>query len=73
MSPKLTDSEILVAADSGVITVDGTEYQFTKDVTRIRSSHPAVKAAPHLFKKLEVHYDVEQATAAPGEKRGEKS
>lgn len=60
---------ILIARDSGVVEIKGESFTVTRAVTRIRADHPLAKAAPHLFTELDVHYDVEQATAAPGEKR----
>lgn len=65
------DNEILIAIDSGVVNVDGEMYPVTRGVTRVRAAHPLAKAAPGLFKPIEVHYDIEQATSAPGELRGE--
>jgi hypothetical protein len=64
------DEEILIAVDSGAVTVEGREYIVHKGITRVRAAHPLAKAMPDLFKPIDVHYDVEQATAAPGEKRG---
>lgn len=38
----------------------------------VRAGHPLLKGREHLFEPVEqaVRFDVEQATAAPGEKRG---
>lgn len=71
------DEEILIASDSGVWRApSGEEFYFHKDATLVRAGHPLVKANPDSFKPLRVHYElasepakVEQATAAPGEKR----
>lgn len=40
----------------------------------IREGHPWLRQFPSLFKEAEPQFDwdVEQATAAPGERRGEK-
>lgn len=66
------DQEILIATVSGVwVDRDGTEYPYYQGQTRVRSSHPLAKAIPDAFRTLDVHYDVEQATNAPGEVRGE--
>jgi hypothetical protein len=61
---------ILVASESfsGVFD-DGTPFNATRDQTRVRGSHAAAKRWPEYFKPLDVHYDVEQTTAAPGERR----
>lgn len=52
-------------------SVDGYRT-ITKDVTRVREGHPLLDQFPHLFREADAHYEweVEQATAAPGEKRG---
>jgi hypothetical protein len=68
--PASDPDQILVARDSASMDVDGTVYAFQKGVTRIRAGHPAVKANPDLFEPLSVHYEVDQATAEPGSKRG---
>src|SRR5688500_3216180 len=68
--PRKDPAEIMVARDTGSIDVDGVPHFIRRNVTRVRVDHPVYKAAPHLFKKLEAHYDVEQMTRAPGEKRG---
>ena len=46
----------------------------TKDVTRVREGHPLLAQFPQLFKEAGAHYewDVEQATANPGQRRGER-
>lgn len=64
--------DMLVAAESFVgVLPSGGDFVGHKDVTRVRSSDTAAKLWPDLFKPLEVSYPaVEQATAAPGEKRG---
>ena len=64
--------DMLVAAESFVgVLPSGADFVGTMNVTRVRSTDAAAKLWPHLFKPLEVSYpDVEQATAAPGEKRG---
>ncbi len=70
----MSKGKVFIAATSGVVPIDGTEYYFIKDVTRIREGHPLLVAHPDYFKELEdqpVHYEWETATAAPGERRGE--
>jgi F0F1-type ATP synthase beta subunit len=39
---------------------------------RIREGHPLLRGREMFFQPLTVTYEVEQATKAPGEKRGEK-
>ncbi len=64
--------ETLVATTSGSARVKNEDYSFVEGVTRIRSDHPLAKAHPDFFTPAEDnrHYDVEEATAAPTEKRG---
>lgn len=68
--PKTKEPEIYVARSSGAIKIDGEVYRYTKGQTRIRSGHPLLGALPDRFIPLKLDYDVEQTTAAPGEKRG---
>lgn len=67
-----TTTEMLVALDTGTVEIDGTPYQVQRGVTRLRADHPIVRSAPGLFGPLQSSYpEVEQATAAPGERRGQ--
>lgn len=70
---KAPASGILVAKTTGFIVHDGERYAIRAGVTRIRTSHPLVKKYGHLFEAVEMDLppEVEQATAAPGEKRGD--
>lgn len=65
-------NDIMVAIESGSAMVDGVELVFNKDTTRLARSHPLVRSQPHHFAEAEegLSYEVESATAAPGEKRG---
>ena len=69
MSPK--SDEILVAKESFASEVDGELYTVNAGVTRVHGDHPLAKANPDFFEPVDqsVSYDVEQATASPGEKR----
>lgn len=55
---------------------DGEDFTAVAGRTRIWADHAAAKLWPHLFEPVIVTHDspdaapVEQATAAPGEKRG---
>jgi len=64
-------TDIYVAIESGSAEVEGRPFTFIRGVTRIRYGHPALRQIGQFFKPVEenVHYDVERATAAPGEKR----
>jgi hypothetical protein len=51
--------------------IDGSPVNFTGGATRVSAEwldqHEQLR---HLFRPITFHYDVEQTTAAPGEKRG---
>jgi hypothetical protein len=66
------NGDVYIAKESGSAEVDGRTLTFTKGITRVRAGHPLLKGREGLFEPVDdvVHYDVEQATAAPGEKRG---
>jgi hypothetical protein len=54
---------------------DGTPFVVQDGRTLLWSDHAAVKEYPHYFKVVRATYEteeprIEQATAAPGEKRG---
>jgi len=62
---------IYVAKESFVTVLrDGEEVVVTAGVTRVREGHELLAGREHLFEELTIQYDVEQATAAPGERRG---
>jgi len=62
--------EILIAVESAVFRYEGADVVITKDQTRVRAGHPILKGREHLFRPIDAHYEIEQATAAPGERRG---
>jgi hypothetical protein len=64
--------DIYVAKDSAVLFADGRQYVVHKGRTRVRADHPLLRRNGHLFKPLDVDFDVEDASAAPGEKRSVK-
>lgn len=63
------DGKIFVAVDSAAFEYDGDMIVVHKGVTRVREGHPMLKEHQELFKPIDVHYDIEQATRAPGERR----
>lgn len=69
----MENDRILIATETRAIDLDGQTYELRRDVTRVRASHPLASTYPELFKEADVHYEVEQMTAAPGEKRGAAS
>jgi hypothetical protein len=61
----MAGSQLLRAVSSFATTIGKTEY-FVRQGEVLRADHPAVKGRRELF---EPALPVEQATAAPGEKR----
>ena len=65
------EAAIYVARSSGVVKIDGQLVNYYGGTTRVRAGHPLLKAAPGAFKPMELDYEIEKATKAPGQKRGE--
>ena len=63
-----------IAITSGSAEINGKEYDFNTGVTRLAADHPLVKACPLYFEPVDdgAPEVVEKATAAPGERRGDK-
>ncbi len=58
--------QIYVASVSGTIQLaDGSQVQIHADVTRVREGHPLLVGRESMFRKIDVHYDVETARQAP--------
>jgi hypothetical protein len=70
----MSDRTVYVATESFVALIDGENYVVRKGKTRVRAGHPLLQGREMWFSPadLNVDYEVEQATAAPGEKRGAK-
>jgi hypothetical protein len=73
---KATERALVVATTSFWTTLpDGTAYVVQGGRTMLWSDHPIVRNNPKSFKPVMASLDepeppIEQATAAPGEKRG---
>lgn len=72
MAKQKAGGAIFQARESFSTILDGAPIAVVGGHTRVREGHPLLKGREHLFEPLTVDYDVEQATAAPGEKRGAK-
>jgi hypothetical protein len=49
---------------------DGAAVSVHGGITRVRAGHWLLEGREAMFELLTAHYDVEAATAAPGETRG---
>ncbi|MDH5278196.1 MAG: hypothetical protein OEW53_04025 [Actinomycetota bacterium] len=68
---KQPKGKIYVATQNFTTDYDGVPVSVTAGVTHVREGHPMLLGREVFFKELEVEYEMEAATAAPGEKRGE--
>jgi hypothetical protein len=73
LPPRTPANQVYVATETFVCEVEGAVHTITKGRTRVRAGHPVYVANPQYFEPVDagVQYDVEQATADPGSKRGE--
>jgi hypothetical protein len=62
--------DLYMACEAFVTTIDGDQIS-VREGDLVRAGHPLLKGREGLFKPAEgyVRFDVEQATAAPGEMR----
>jgi hypothetical protein len=60
---------ILVATETFSCDIDGAPFVVKRDVTRVRADNELYERYPQCFKPVDESYEVEQATAAPGERR----
>jgi hypothetical protein len=72
---KATERALMIATSSfWTAQPDGTPFVVQDGRTMLWSDHPAVRDNPHYFRVVTATYEIEprieQATAAPGEKRG---
>lgn len=64
-----TGRRVFVPRESFVADIDGVPVSFREGQTRVREGHEILDTYGHLFEEIRVQYEVEQATAAPGELR----
>lgn len=64
---------VWVARETFVCSLDGVQEVVHAGVTRVREGHRMLEAYRSYFEPVDtgVHYEVEQATSGPGEKRGD--
>jgi hypothetical protein len=63
---------IYVATDNFATELsDGTPVIVQQGITRVREGHELLQGRESMFEEMKIDYDVEQATAEPGERRGE--
>lgn len=70
--PNSRRDAVWVAKETFACEVDGEQITVFAGTTRVREGHPLLDIYRGSFESTDtdVHFDVEQATAAPGEKRG---
>ena len=66
--PRTNPQDVLICSATAVVNVDGQEILIKEGVTRARRGSRIVELWPTHWKPIDVHFDVEQATAAPGER-----
>jgi hypothetical protein len=64
----MSSTSVLVAKRSFSVDINGTPRSVRRGET-FRKGHPVVEGREHLFGPFKVDNEIEQATAAPGEKR----
>lgn len=69
-SQPVSSRDVYVPNESFSCSIGGIDRTFVKDQTTVREGHPVLAKYAHLFHPIRVHYDVEAATAPPGEVRG---
>lgn len=69
MAKATSGREIYEAIESFTTKVDGVDASFVGEQTLIREGHPLLLTHGHLFRPVQVDYDIEAATSAPGELR----
>jgi hypothetical protein len=62
-------NRMFVAIETFTRHIDGEDRLVIKDKTRIREGDPMLTGCEEYFREIDGYPDVEQATAAPGERR----
>lgn len=72
MPASTQDRGVYVATATFMCEIDGEQIRVDKGKTRVRAGHVLIDRYGGSFAPVEngVQYEVEQATAAPGERRG---
>jgi hypothetical protein len=64
-----TDRNVFTPKETFTIDIDGVPTTLRHNKSFVRAGHPLLDEYPQLFEPVAVQFDVEQATAAPGERR----
>lgn len=67
--PRKREGRIYTPKDSFIADIDGFPTPLVRNRDYVREGHELLRRFPDMFEPMEVTYEVEQATAAPGEKR----
>ena len=67
--PRKKEGVIYTPKESFVASVNGIDETFVRGRTYVREGHEILELYGEMFEPLRAHYEVEQATAAPGELR----
>ncbi len=72
MAPaKTTDRTIYIARESFSVQIGADTYNVTAGTTRVRAGHILLAGdRAKLFEPITADYEIEDASAAPGQKRG---
>lgn len=55
------DGNILVARETAMFVYEGERVYIHEGVTRVREGHPMLEGREHLFKPIDVHWEIETA------------
>jgi hypothetical protein len=67
--PRKHEGKIYTPKESFVASVDGIDTALVRNRDYVREGHELLRRFPDMFEEMRVTYEVEQATAAPGERR----